>query len=160
MNAGPVAVGQPVTLSFDPAKLHVFDPATARRSDEARMTILVTGSAGRIGRNLVGRCSHAAKRCAGSICAAVASRIPPSMRSRARSTMPKPSPGPCAMCARCFHLGAFMSWLPQDQRGFSRRMSRARAWCWRQPLPPRSSASSSPPPARSIPRARRNPAGG
>jgi len=28
MNAGPVTVGQPVTLSFDPAKLHVFDPAT------------------------------------------------------------------------------------------------------------------------------------
>jgi multiple sugar transport system ATP-binding protein len=30
MNAGPVAVGQPVMLSLDPWRLHVFDPATGR----------------------------------------------------------------------------------------------------------------------------------
>ncbi len=30
MNAGPVAVGHPMTLSFDPSRLHVFDPASGR----------------------------------------------------------------------------------------------------------------------------------
>jgi multiple sugar transport system ATP-binding protein len=30
MNVGPVSVGEPITLSFDPARLHVFDPASGR----------------------------------------------------------------------------------------------------------------------------------
>jgi len=30
VNSGPVRIGEPVTLSFDPARLHVFDPATGR----------------------------------------------------------------------------------------------------------------------------------
>ncbi len=30
INSGPIRIGEPVTLSFDPARLHVFDPASGR----------------------------------------------------------------------------------------------------------------------------------
>jgi multiple sugar transport system ATP-binding protein len=30
INAGPVKLGEPLMLSFDPARLHVFDPATGQ----------------------------------------------------------------------------------------------------------------------------------
>jgi multiple sugar transport system ATP-binding protein len=30
INSGPLRIGEPVMLSFDPKRLHLFDPATGR----------------------------------------------------------------------------------------------------------------------------------
>ena len=52
---GEASLCGPITLSFDPARLHVFDADTQRGRRMTEATVVVTGSAGRIGSKVVRR---------------------------------------------------------------------------------------------------------